>query len=146
MTPTDLAQAKAEPHTTTGATQAMTLHISVIIPCHNEAGNVRSLAHAYTVAGAREILFLDDGSTDGTWAEMLRVTGGPVRALGSGRIDPWDYPDHLLQTLCENCHGHRQELTDKAVDALRIAVKDYETPRLESACVRIIGVAMEEMP
>lgn len=56
---------------------------------------------------------------------------------------PWEYPDHVLQTLCESCHAERQELTDKAVDALRIALMKIPTQRLlivsEHLCKEAFG-------
>ena len=59
--------------------------------------------------------------------------------------DPWDYPDCLYQTLCEDCHAHRQELTDKAVNALRISIKDIPSKRLIEAANRICANAMIEI-
>lgn len=62
-----------------------------------------------------------------------------------GKRDPWDYPDELYQTLCEDCHEIRQELTDKASDALRIALKDIPTERLKLVADKLIAEAMAGM-
>ncbi len=61
------------------------------------------------------------------------------------RRDPWDYPDYLYQTLCMNCHEERQRMTDKIVDALRIAIAKYPTVRLEFAAQKIAEAAMLEI-
>lgn len=61
------------------------------------------------------------------------------------RIDPWEYPDDLYQTLCEPCHKVRQELTDKTVDALRIAIKNIPTERLTKVAQFLCERAMEEL-
>ena len=61
------------------------------------------------------------------------------------RVDPWAYPDHLYQTLCDQCHKHRQELTDKVVDAVRIAIKNVPTQRLVAVSSRICAEAMLEI-
>lgn len=58
------------------------------------------------------------------------------------RREPWDYPDQYYQTLCEDCHEIRQELTDKAVTALRITIKDVPTERLERVSQKVIAEAM----
>lgn len=50
---------------------AKPLQVSVVIPCHNEEGNILPAIERMPEMGAgTEILFVDDGSTDGTWAEM----------------------------------------------------------------------------
>lgn len=50
---------------------AEALRVSVVIPCHNEEGNVfPAIERMPDMGGGTEILFVDDGSTDGTWAEM----------------------------------------------------------------------------
>jgi 5-methylcytosine-specific restriction endonuclease McrA len=56
--------------------------------------------------------------------------------------DPWDYPDYIYQTLCEDCHSERQELTDKAVDALRIAILNTPTDKLIERAQKICDAAM----
>ena len=59
--------------------------------------------------------------------------------------NPWDYPEYLYQTLCEDCHKIRGELTDKAVDALRIAIAKIPTERLLVAAQRLSDEAMMEI-
>lgn len=61
----------------------------------------------------------------------------------SKHTEPWDYDDKCYQTLCCDCHEERQEIGDKAANAIRIAIKDFPTPRMESVAVRIIKTAME---
>jgi 5-methylcytosine-specific restriction endonuclease McrA len=61
------------------------------------------------------------------------------------RLDPWDYPDYLYQTLCEDCHEIRQQLTDKIVDALRISIKKVPTPRLIACSQKLCSEAMLEI-
>jgi SAM-dependent methyltransferase len=48
------------------------LSVSVIVPCHNEEGNVADCARRVPNMGARtEVIFVDDGSTDGTRSAAL---------------------------------------------------------------------------
>lgn len=60
--------------------------LSVVLPCHNEMGNVAAM-HARIVAAlpdtSLEILFIDDGSLDGTAAaiDAIRRRDGRVRLL-----------------------------------------------------------------
>jgi len=61
------------------------------------------------------------------------------------RRDPWEYPNELLQTLCEDCHQERQEITDKAVDALRIALMHLPTVRMGQVAQDICAAAMERI-
>ena len=68
-----------------------------------------------------------------------------VHHLIYAKRDPWDYPDHVLQTLCEDCHKVRQEITDRVVDALRLAIKDIPTERLERVAQGIVNNAMEAL-
>jgi dolichol-phosphate mannosyltransferase len=59
---------------TAGMNDAEALELSVVIPVHNEAGNVQPLADEIkrALAGklSYEIIFVDDGSTDHTAAEL----------------------------------------------------------------------------
>jgi glycosyltransferase involved in cell wall biosynthesis len=102
---------------------------SIVIPIHNEAGNIRSLhtelcAITTTLDGPTELIFVNDGSTDNSLAELLSLPGitlvdlnrnyGQATALdagfkiargeivisidGDGQNDPRDIP-HLLSEL-----------------------------------------------
>lgn len=60
--------------------------ISVVIPCYNEKGNLsrlhQALAGVFASLGSRydaEFLFIDDGSADGTAAEIEKLTQGDSR-------------------------------------------------------------------
>ena len=68
-----------------------------------------------------------------------------VHHLIYAKRDPWDYPNHVYQTLCEPCHEARQELTDKIVDGIRLALRDIPTDLLEKVGQRIFNSAMESM-
>lgn len=62
-----------------------------------------------------------------------------------GKRPPWDYPDHLYQTLCEDCHRERQAIVDNTVNAFRIALKNIPTARLEKLSKFLFERAMEEL-
>ena len=50
------------------------LSVSVIVPCHNEQDNVRACAERVPDMGSgTEIIFVDDGSTDGTRSAILEA-------------------------------------------------------------------------
>ena len=56
----------------------MALELSIVVPMHNEADNVDRLAREIAAAfrsGTFELLLVDDGSTDGTLAEALKLRG-----------------------------------------------------------------------
>lgn len=70
---------------TTHASQSLApVDLSIVIPVYNEADNVLDLAveieEALKGCGMRwECLWIDDGSTDGTWDRLLMVAGrGPT--------------------------------------------------------------------
>lgn len=61
------------------------------------------------------------------------------------KLNPWEYPDYLYQTLCEDCHSERQAVTDRIVAAVRIAIKEVPTPRLEVVSKNLCAQAMLEI-
>jgi len=72
-------QTAAGPTGEAGATEATEVRTSIVLPAYNEAGNLRPLVEELVdvladerMAGFRpvEILVVDDGSTDGTTAEL----------------------------------------------------------------------------
>jgi glycosyltransferase involved in cell wall biosynthesis len=61
--------------------------LSVVVPAMNEAGNIPSLYEAIVAvldqAGISfELIFVDDGSTDGTWAAIASVSAADARVVG----------------------------------------------------------------
>jgi len=69
----------------------MSIAISAVIPVKDEAGNVAPLAREIAAAlagqGEHEIIFVDDGSSDGTAAELQALKGeiGALRVLRHAR-------------------------------------------------------------
>jgi len=64
--------------------------ISIVLPAHNEAGNIApiaaAIAQAMALLGSYEIVFVDDGSTDGTLAAIRAAARDPgVRYLSFTR-------------------------------------------------------------
>jgi glycosyltransferase involved in cell wall biosynthesis len=64
------------------------MEISVVVPCHNEAGSLRALTAAICaalepLALRYEIVLVDDGSSDGSWELMRQLAAEtpPIRAL-----------------------------------------------------------------
>jgi phenylacetate-CoA ligase len=56
------------------------IDISVVVPCLNEEANVRPLADRFLAAASEakltgEIVYVDDGSTDGTWEAIQALRG-----------------------------------------------------------------------
>src|ERR1700730_9289780 len=56
--------------------------ISIVLPAHNEAGNIAPMAAAIAqvmaLIGPYEIIFVDDGSSDGTLTALRAATRDPV--------------------------------------------------------------------
>jgi glycosyltransferase involved in cell wall biosynthesis len=135
----------------------MTLAISAVVPVKDEAGNVAPLAREIAAAlkpEAHEIIFVDDGSADGTAAELaalrseipeLRVlrhvrnlgqsrgirsgvmaaSGGIIVTLdGDGQNDPADIPD-LVAAL-------RRDAGLAMVSGIRVKRQDSASRRLAS--------------
>lgn len=64
--------------------------LSVIIPAYNEAENIEATAAAITeilqkAAIPHELIFIDDGSTDGTWAVMQKIASSTIIGLRFSR-------------------------------------------------------------
>jgi len=64
------------------------MDLSIIVPCYNEVGNVPKLQSQFlpvvldlAETWAVEVVFVDDGSTDGTWAAL-------ADAFGNGKSSP----------------------------------------------------------
>ncbi len=76
-------------------------YLSIVLPCHNESQVIHE-THRRVTAVCRgldqpyEIIVVNDGSTDGTWAELLRLT----------REDP-----HLVAVNLSRNHGHQLALS-----------------------------------
>jgi dolichol-phosphate mannosyltransferase len=75
-----------------GENHASTPLLSIVIPAYYEEGNLFKLheelvAALSSVAGGWEIIFVDDGSADGTWAEIsgLNAKDGRVRGARLSR-------------------------------------------------------------
>ena len=69
-----------------------------------------------------------------------------VHHLYYAKRDPWDYPDSCYQTLCEDCHKTRHELTNKASDALRMSIRNVSTAKLEAVAQSLMENAMCDDP
>src|SRR5437667_12011533 len=67
--------------------EAMDAEISIVVPFHNEGPNVLPLARAIFNAwgsetGGIELIFVDDGSADGTWEQILEAQRADSRMRG----------------------------------------------------------------
>ncbi|MBI5882676.1 MAG: glycosyltransferase family 2 protein [Elusimicrobia bacterium] len=65
------------------------LRVSIVIPCFNEAGSIAAVVEGARKADLgrleREIIVVDDGSTDGTSAELAKIPGIALRRHPSNR-------------------------------------------------------------
>lgn len=68
------------------------MYLSIVIPVYNEAGNIKTLAAELEavlprLGGPCEIIWVDDGSADSSYAELadLIKRGGPHKAVRFGR-------------------------------------------------------------
>ncbi len=75
--------------------------LSVVVPCHNESGNLETL-HARVAAVCRpitddfELVLVDDGSTDATWEGIVRLS---------------EADRHVVGVKLSRNHGHQLALT-----------------------------------
>lgn len=75
------------PHESPREAYGVMPHLSVVVPAMNEAGNIPALHEAIGAvldpAGiAFELIFVDDGSTDGTWAAISALAESDPRVVG----------------------------------------------------------------
>ncbi len=84
-----LAESSSEPHALPGFPdqQDPIGSISVVVPCHNEEGNLPTLHARLTEVLERvglpyEILIIDDGSTDRTWSVIGQLNRADPRVIG----------------------------------------------------------------
>lgn len=99
--------------------------LTVIIPFRNEAGNlpliIRDLALQTWPESLSEIVFIDDGSTDGSFAEASRLTSGMnnfriLKNQGSGKKEAIDTAinktrGELIITTDADCRLNQEWLT-----------------------------------
>src|SRR3954454_6324901 len=68
--------------TTLRCSMAAAPEISIVLPAHNEAGNIApiaaAIAQAMALSGSYEIVFVHDGSTDGTPAARRGAARDPA--------------------------------------------------------------------
>ncbi len=65
-----------------------------------------------------------------------------VHHLYYARLDPWEYPDHVYQTLCDDCHGVRQRIVDRAVERIRLNASVIPTENLRQILTNAENVVM----
>lgn len=139
---------------------AATPLVSVVIPVRNEAPNIAPLVAEIEAALAslpHEIVYVDDGSTDGTWEALraARAGGAPVRALrhrescgqsaavitgvraargrwiatldGDGQNDPADIPRLLARAEAEARAGRRTMVVGHRVNRKDSWVKRWSS-------------------
>jgi hypothetical protein len=58
--------------------------------------------------------------------------------------DPWNTPDDLLLTLCEECHDHRQECENDARHALGLIMA--RCPDISGLTESLVRVSQEPAP
>lgn len=134
--------------------------LSVVIPVRNEAPNIGPLVaeiEAALAAVPHEIVYVDDGSTDDTWAALqaAREAGAPVHALrhksscgqsaavitgvkaargrwiatldGDGQNDPADIPKMLARAESEAAAGRRTLVAGHRVNRKDSGIKRYSS-------------------
>lgn len=96
--------------------------VSVVIPCHNERDNVAACARAVAPLGsATELIFVDDGSTDGTaeavkaiptaGVEVRLISYQPRRGKGNAVAAGFDAAKHDIVLIVDaDLSTHPEEL------------------------------------
>ena len=93
--------------------------LTVVVPCYNEESRLREAEYAAYLAepGGARLLFVDDGSHDGTARILRRIADAPFSGGGSaaGGLDAFALVDTTPQTLewasgvycSDSCRGGR---------------------------------------
>lgn len=106
--------------------------VSVLVPARNERGNIRPLLERIpSLAKDTEIIFIEGGSTDGTWDEIQRATAeytGPIRIqtvqqTGKGKAD-------AVRLGCSRASGDLLVILDAD-----LSVRPEELPKFVAAYV-----------
>jgi hypothetical protein len=89
------------------------MELSVIVPAHNEAANLEDFMTRFVnglpneVAHAvKEILIIENGSTDGTWSACLRLQDRFPGLIRPGRIPRGSYGEAIKKGMIESCGTH----------------------------------------
>jgi len=84
------------------------LDLSLIVPCHNEEANIRPLYEAVSRAIPSrlswEIIFIDDGSRDGTLPALQRLRNTDTRVKYLSLLTNYGH-QHALMTGLRACRG-----------------------------------------
>lgn len=78
------------------------------------------------------------------WAcRCCNATNKPLQVhhLYYRKVEPWEYPDEAYQTLCEDCHGLRQQIVDNRIEEVKIAIANYTSRELELVLKNIVEYA-----
>jgi SAM-dependent methyltransferase len=95
------------------------LSVSIIVPCRNERGNIEAaVTRTPKLADKQEIIFVEGGSSDGTWDEVQRVKAA--------------YPSLAIKSFRQPGKGKgdavRKGFAEAAGDVLMILDADLTTP------------------
>jgi len=91
--------------------------LSVIVPCFNEAGNIAELWQRLSevceaaVGEAYEVIFVDDGSRDDTWAHVAALSEAHAPAIGVNLSRNYGHQLALTAGL-QVCRGERALIID----------------------------------
>ncbi len=99
--------------------ESETLSATIVVPCRNERGNIEAaVKRTPQFAERQEIIFVEGGSTDGTWEEIQRVKDA--------------YPELVIKAFKQPGKGKgdavRKGFSEASGDVLMILDADLTTP------------------
>ena len=119
-----------------------------MVPCHNEQGNVSALVARLRAALAEaadgyEIILVDDGSRDGTWAEIAEIARTETTVVGLRLLRNFGHQNALLAGL-SHARGravvsmdadlqHPPETVPRLIEAWRAGALIVNTRRRDAA-------------